>query len=251
MGDLRPDNGSPPDDGGGAQSRGLPDLPPEWGTIVIPDDAAELSAEADALRRELRGTARRARIRKILGLSKDQSSSLGIPVVIMTVAILTTLVSLLVVTWGNQPNGNYPINGTEHTTAPAAATGPAPDMHTPLADLTFPTATGVKIRLASLMPMIVLLVDGCACEPLISGVAGAVPPGVKVVPVSTSATPQANDPANVVRLADREGTLRARLGNGTLDGKATVIVLKAPDTIVARIQHVTSPTQVEPLDPES
>jgi hypothetical protein len=55
----------------------------------------------------------------------------------------------------------------------------------------------------------------------------------------------------VVRLADRDGTLRARFGDGTPDGKATVIVLKPPDKIVARIQHVTSPTQVVPLDPES
>ena len=72
MGDLRPDNGSPPDDGGGSQSRGLPDLPPEWGTIVIPDDPAELADEAEALRRELRGSARRTRFRKVLGLSGDR-----------------------------------------------------------------------------------------------------------------------------------------------------------------------------------
>jgi hypothetical protein len=124
-------------------------------------------------------------------------------------------------------------------------------MHTPLADLTFTSANGTKIKLANLMPMIILLVDGCACEPLINGVAGAVPPGVKVVPVSTTATREATDPSNVVRLADRDGTLRARFGDGTPDGKATVIVLKPPDKIVARIQHVTSPTQVVPLDPES
>src|SRR5262245_51803154 len=42
MGDLRPNNGGdmPPEDGGGARPGDLPDFPPEWGTIVIPDDAS-------------------------------------------------------------------------------------------------------------------------------------------------------------------------------------------------------------------
>ena len=44
MGSLRGDNGGerPPEGGG------LPDLPPEWGTIVIPDDASALEAIAGA-----------------------------------------------------------------------------------------------------------------------------------------------------------------------------------------------------------
>jgi hypothetical protein len=36
-----------------------------------------------------------------------------------------------------------------------------------------------------------------------------------------------------------------------LDGKATAIVLKAPDAVVAHLQHVTSVTEIKPLDPES
>jgi hypothetical protein len=125
-------------------------------------------------------------------------------------------------------------------------------MHTPLADLTFTSASGAKVKLAGIMPMIILLVDGCACEPLISGLAAAVPPGVKIVPVATTANKTATgDPTNVIRLADPAGTLRARFGNGVLDGKATAIVLKAPDTVVAHLQHVTSVTEIKPLDPES
>ena len=53
MSDLRPDNGNdPPQDDRG---RGLSGLPPEWGTIVIPDDPSELAGEADQIRRELAG----------------------------------------------------------------------------------------------------------------------------------------------------------------------------------------------------
>ena len=45
MGSLRGGDGDgrpPPDNGG------LPDLPPEWGTVVVPDDLAELEREAAA-----------------------------------------------------------------------------------------------------------------------------------------------------------------------------------------------------------
>ena len=90
MGDLRPNNGGgmPPDDGGGAYPGDLPDFPPEWGTIVIPDDAAELDEDAHALRRELRRDSRRGRLRSAFGLaSADQDApSLGVPVVSVTLA---------------------------------------------------------------------------------------------------------------------------------------------------------------------
>src|SRR5262245_13169663 len=68
MSDLRPNNGGavPPDDGGARG--GLPDLPPEWGPIVIPDDAAELDAEATEIRRELRREHWETRLRALLGL---------------------------------------------------------------------------------------------------------------------------------------------------------------------------------------
>src|SRR5260370_261981 len=42
-------DGWPPD--GGGQPDGLPGLPPEWGTIVIPDDPAHLATEATKGRR--------------------------------------------------------------------------------------------------------------------------------------------------------------------------------------------------------
>src|SRR5215470_11135801 len=96
MGTLRGDNGGErPHDGGG-----VPGLPPEWGAIVIPDDAAELDHEAASLRREWRRAARRDKWRKWLRLppkakpaTVDGSPTLGIPLLIMTVAIIATLTS--------------------------------------------------------------------------------------------------------------------------------------------------------------
>ena len=60
MGTLRGDNGGgqPPNGGG------LPDLPPEWGVVIIPDDAAELDVEAAQVHRELRWYARGIRWRR-------------------------------------------------------------------------------------------------------------------------------------------------------------------------------------------
>jgi hypothetical protein len=130
MGELRPDNGgSPPEDGRG----GVPDLPPEWGSVVIPDDASELDTEAHALRRELRRHARRARLRIALHLPPSRRPDAlarpqtGVSIVIILVAVLTTLVSLFIVTLGPGPDQQPPSTRT-HTSAttPGATTAPSP-----------------------------------------------------------------------------------------------------------------------------
>ena len=62
MGALRDDNGGGerPQEGGG-----LPDLPPEWGTIIIPDDPRALDDEGAPIRRQFRRTAMRRRWRSL------------------------------------------------------------------------------------------------------------------------------------------------------------------------------------------
>ena len=105
MGTLRGDNGGerPPDGGG------VPDLPPEWGVIVIPDDAAELDDEAATLRRDWRRAARINRWRQRLGLapvrigSRRNGNSLALPLLIMSIAIVATLTSLFALVWPNHP----------------------------------------------------------------------------------------------------------------------------------------------------
>ena len=62
MGSQRGDNGATPNGGG------LPDLPPEWGVVIIPDDLAELTRESTQVRRELRWQARSVRWRRRLHL---------------------------------------------------------------------------------------------------------------------------------------------------------------------------------------
>jgi hypothetical protein len=92
-------NGWPPD--------GLPDLPPEWGTVIIPDDASELAQESAHVRREMRRHERQQRWRRRLHLPppqpptgmEDDTPSLGIPLLVISIAVIATLVSLFAIAW--------------------------------------------------------------------------------------------------------------------------------------------------------
>ncbi|MEV5448184.1 hypothetical protein AB0N23_37630, partial [Streptomyces sp. NPDC052644] len=90
-----------PDAEGHGPTDGLPDLPPEWGRVVVPDDASALADEAAQLRRELRRQARSGRWRRRLGLTArpDGRPPLGLPLLMLLVAVLATTVGLVTVTW--------------------------------------------------------------------------------------------------------------------------------------------------------
>src|SRR5690242_12605403 len=113
MGTLRGDNGGSerPQDGGG-----LPDLPPEWGTIIIPDDPSALADEGSSIRRQFRRAGMRRRWRRRLHLkpeplklSEDDSPGLAVPLLIMSIAVIATLVSLFAVAWpGSRPRITTP-----------------------------------------------------------------------------------------------------------------------------------------------
>lgn len=89
---------------------GLPDLPPEWGEVLIPDDASELDEEAATVRKELRKETRRTR-RRLWGdrwrrrlhlpqrIDDPEEPSLFLPMLVLGVALLITLLSLLMIAW--------------------------------------------------------------------------------------------------------------------------------------------------------
>jgi hypothetical protein len=215
MGDVRPDNGGgvPPEEGG-SHPQHLPGFPPEWGPVIIPDDASELDDDALALRRELRRTGRRSRLRSVLGIPNtggERPPSLGVPVVIMAVAVLTTLVSLFVVTWGRQPS----------QPSPPVASGTRQVNGARLGDLVFADAAGTQVRLGQLFPAVLLLVDDCVCEPLILDVAAQAPAGVTVVPVAVSAPTLLESRLNVRPLADPDRVLQDRYGGGAVTPSPT------------------------------
>jgi hypothetical protein len=225
MGTLRGDNGGerPPEGGG------VPDLPPEWGVIVIPDDAAELDDEAVALRREWRRAARVNRWRQRLGLAPVKfgghtGSSLALPLLIMSIAIVATLTSLFALVWPNHPVRR---TGTQPSAATTAAT---------LSDVTLYDAQAKPVRLHDTLPAVILLVDGCDCGRLISAVASGTPATVTVLAVAHAAPalPAPPDPAGqasappaarVRALADPAGVLLSTTFRSTANPPGTAVAL--------------------------
>lgn len=202
MGTLRGDNGgvTPPEGGG------LPGLPPEWGTVVIPDDLTELDDEATAIRRHFRREARRNRWRRrfgrpaVYGGRDEDAPALGLPLLIMSIAIIATLTSLFAIAWPAHVRSSAP---TSHPTAPAGA----------LPDLILTDPAGAQFRLRDRLPAVILLVDGCACDALITQTVAATNTTVSVLVVSHTrpATPAglpsgrqiivATDPDNALHAA--------------------------------------------------
>lgn len=243
MGDLRPDNGGnwPPDDGGASRD-GLPDLPAEWGTVVIPDDPAELAEEAAQIRRQLRRTSRRNLVRRVFGMSplpietRTEGHGFAVPILIMTIAIMTTLASLYVVTWDHRqsPTDVMGATGTGH---------PA----TPLADLSFTNGAGEQVRIGSLLPAVIILTDSCLCVDLILKTAAALPKGTTVLAVGVTPPLLSAAPSNVQTIADPDGVIRTRYAaNATpIADKATVLLIDEAHTITTipaatSVQEITS-----------
>ncbi|MFV2099546.1 hypothetical protein [Micromonospora sp. LOL_024] len=178
-----------------ADGPGMPDLPPEWGRLVVPDDASALADEAEQLRHELRHrtSARHRRWRPPAG-----------PVLVLVVAVVTAVVGLAVVTWPRAGRSPGPGVSTPNP-APAQLTG------RPLPALDLVDVEQSPVALRGLLPAVVLLVDGCVCPGAVAEAAAMAPAGVNVVTVA-GAHPRAAPTGTRVRaLADPAGGLRAFL----------------------------------------
>ena len=107
MGSRSDNGGDWPFDGGSPDE--LPDLPEEWGVIVIPDDLSELAEEVEAIRAELRQVERRTRWQRIAArpavrrLRRVAAVALKAPVLIISMAVLVTVASLFASAWPGSP----------------------------------------------------------------------------------------------------------------------------------------------------
>ncbi|MEW2543704.1 hypothetical protein, partial [Micromonospora chalcea] len=159
-----------PDADGQGPPDGLPGLPPEWGRVVVPDDASALADEARQVRRELR------RARTAAG-RRTGSLRLGLPALILLVSVLITLAGLAAVTWPRTTRSGAP------TVLPHGG-GAAPQPVGPLPALDLVGADDVPVPLRSMLPAMIILTDACACAEQVTAAAGAAPPGVTVVTVT-------------------------------------------------------------------
>lgn len=221
-----------PDAEGHGPPDGLPDLPPEWGRVVVPDDASALAEEARQVRRELRRQAAGRRWRRRLGLTPgpDGRPPLGLPVLILLVSMLTTLAGLAAVTWPRAPRsaGNNP------TVVPYPTASLVTDRPLPALDLVDTGDSPVPLR--GLLPAMIILVDTCVCAEQVAEAAAAAPPEVTVVTVSggreVSPTPSSAAPPRVRALADPAGGLRAYLHLPPRADTAAALLVDRDGTLV-------------------
>ncbi|MFD6567288.1 hypothetical protein [Micromonospora profundi] len=199
-----------PDAEGHGSSDGLPDLPPEWGRIVVPDDASALAGEAAQIRRELRRAAGQ----------HAGHPTFALPLLVLLVAVLTTLAGLLAVTWPRATRG------TADRPAPSPYVPPATVAGQALPALDLVDAAQAPVPLRGLLPAMIIMVDGCPCPERVAQAAAAAPVGVAVITVagrSVTATPPAG--GSVRTLADPAGGLRSFLGQPARPGALTALLV--------------------------
>jgi hypothetical protein len=234
MGSLRGDNGG----GRAPDGGGLPDLPPEWGTIIIPDDPAELSKESAAVRRELRRFVRRNRWRRRLHLpplteaGSRETPTLGLPILIMAIALIATITSLFALAWPS----------------PAPRPVASPPQHpsgvpSTIPDLTLHDATGAAVQVRNVLPAVLLLLaDKCDCAGLEVAAAQAAPAGVTVLAIGQQApVPPMRFPSGLRlrALADPTGALRTAYAASAPTTETVAVLVRGTGDVVRTIHSVT------------
>lgn len=239
MGIQQGDNGGsdlPPEGDRPSEPEKLPELPPDWGEV--PDDPAELAHEAEQIRAELAGE-RIPDHPTPSGEAGDRGQpSIGTPLLIMSVAVVITLLSLFAMAW----------SGSGAMTGDRAAPGVgAPDTEFPLVTLADPT--GRQVALTTQTPMALLLVEECDCQQLIAATAASAPAGVRVVVVGHSPPPAPTnlgpDDPRPVRLGDPTGLTRTQLELGPPTDTATVLLVDREGQIRQTVPAATSVAQFQ------
>jgi hypothetical protein len=245
------DNGGWPHDGGAPDD--LPDLPDEWGVIVIPDDLSELSDEVRAVRAELALTRPRTRWERfatrpaVRRLRRLGAAGVRAPVLIISMAVLVTVASLFASAWPGPARSP----ATQRTATSTDHSGGA----LPALELIGPD--GATVALRRQLPAVILLTDGCDCEGLVADTITAVSPSTAVVTVTsarpstsastppTGAAPQAQG-KTVLRLSDPTTTLRGYLRLGPPDGTAAALVVSGMGEIVRQELRVATIDTIKP-----
>jgi hypothetical protein len=264
MGSLSDNGDGWPSDGGSPDD--LPDLPEEWGVIVIPDDLSELSDEVRAIQAELRVVPPRTRWQRLAArpavrrLRRIGTAALRAPVLIISMAVLVTVASLFASAWSG-PTRSPATQRTANTTDDRGDSLPVLDLL---------GADGQLVPLRGKLPAVVLITDGCDCARLVADTIGAVRADIAVVTVTSGTAGSAsagtagntgtgaateNTPATgkapqaqgktVRALRDPTGGLRASLHLDAPNGTATALLVNLGGEIVRQV----APTTVADLRP--
>ena len=178
MGSCGNNNGEWPSDGGTPDD--LPEVPEEWGVIVIPDDLSGLDDEVRAVQAELRLTRPQTRWQRfkarpaIRRLRRLSAAGVRAPVLIISMAVLVTVASLFASAWPG-PARSPATQRTANTTDEPAGALPALELLDP---------DGRTAALRERLPAVILLTEGCDCVQLVAATTAAVRPDLPVVPVT-------------------------------------------------------------------
>ncbi|HEV2086735.1 MAG TPA: hypothetical protein VGR21_00355 [Cryptosporangiaceae bacterium] len=219
----------------------LPDLPPEWGQVVVPDDLAELAAEVAAVQAELAASQQLNRMGRLVRTRPRNAARLTAPLVVLGLVLVTALTSLVILV--------LPTNSGPPTNRPALATPGVPAGQVgglvPLVGLVEPEGRWVRLR--DLRPAVLLLTpSGCARCPGV-GVAlmdAARDSGVTVALVTDTDQPDPLPPNaarnRAVTLADPGGGLFKAVTNRSATGP-TVVLVRADGVITRIVPDVADP----------
>ena len=252
MGSRSDNGGGWPSDGGSPDD--LPDLPEEWGVIVIPDDLSELADEVAAVQAELHMSQSRTRWQQFAArptvrrLHRIAVAGVRAPVLIISMAVLVTIASLFASAWP-APSRPPATQRTASTTDESVGSLPA---------LELIGADGAHVALRAQLPAVVLLTDGCECTQLITDTTAAVRPGIAVILVSSH--PTSSSPARVpatgaapqpqgktVRsLRDPTDGLRKALALAAPDGTAAVVLVNEAGDIISKIERTATVEEFRP-----
>ncbi len=246
------DNGSPDD---------LPDLPAEWGVIVVPDDLSELSYEVDAIRAELKLSERPTRWRRLLNrpamrrVRKLGLAALRAPVLIISMAVLVTVASLVASAWPGPPR--QPV--VQRTS------GGTDDQPEALPALDLLGRQGQTVALRAKLPAVILLTDGCDCNKLITDTVAAAHsrPQIAVVVIeaalktaatstattpSTQAAPQAPTPGPslLVLHPPASENVREQLKVGAPADTAAALLVDKNGLIIKKFLRTASVADIQP-----
>jgi hypothetical protein len=247
------DNGGWSSDGGSPDD--LPDFPEEWGVIVVPDDLSELDDEVEAIRAELRltdeptrwtGFVNRPAVRRVRRIA---STALRAPVLIISMAVLVTVASLFASAWPGPPR-QPATQRTATTTDDSATTLPA---------LELLSTEGRPVPLRGRLPAVILFIDGCDCDVLVSDTISTVRPEIAVITVvgagaaasaagtpPTGATPQAQG-KTVRALHAAAGSVREELKLPQADGTAAVLLVNQAGDIIKKVARTKAIEEIRPF----
>jgi hypothetical protein len=238
MGMLGGGDGNWPPDGGSREPI------PGWGPIEVPDDLSALAEESARVRAELRTEARRRRrhrmLRRLRLAPTTGRSTIRLPLLLLSLTVAAALTALFAVGHPGQRTASDPAAAGPSVAAPRSRTLPALDLL---------DGSGRAVSVRGLLPAVILLTEGCACDALISATAGSTPPGVAVLVVARSvpAPPsRVSSPNRVRRLADPASELRSLLGLPAAGPTAGALVVTADADIALAAPTVTTADALGP-----